>query len=437
MMTDTLYERDAGAIGSLQKLRFFPLAIAGGRGARLVEESGRELIDLSGAWGAASLGYGHPAIVEAVSRAVANPAGASILSASNAPAVALAEQLLARFPGKGTHKVWFGHSGSDANEAAYRAITKATGRTGVIAFVGAYHGCTVGSMAFSGHSVQADAAKADGLILLPYPDPYRPYRDDPTGEAVLSLLTEKLAAVPAGSIAAAFIEPIQSDGGLIVPPDGFLRKFADICRAHGILVVCDEVKVGLARSGRLHCFEHEGFVPDILVLGKGLGGGLPLSAVIAPAEILDCASAFAMQTLHGNPVSTAAGLAVLDAIDREDLVAGAERKGKMLRDGLTRLARRHNLIGDIRGRGLACGLELVTDRKTREPARPETAKLIYRAYELGLVLYYVGLNGNVLEMTPPLTISENEIGQAVDLLDQAFSELSSVPDDVLSRFAGW
>lgn len=437
MMTDSLYERDAAAIGSLQKLRFFPLAIAGGRGARLVEESGRELIDLSGAWGAASLGYGHPAIVEAVSRAAANPAGASILSASNAPAVALAEQLLARFPGKGTHKVWFGHSGSDANEAAYRAITKATGRTGVIAFVGAYHGCTVGSMAFSGHSVQADAAKADGLILLPYPDPYRPYRDDPTGEAVLSLLTEKLAAVPAGSIAAAFIEPIQSDGGLIVPPDGFLRKFAAICRAHGILVVCDEVKVGLARSGRLHCFEHEGFVPDILVLGKGLGGGLPLSAVIAPAEILDCANAFAMQTLHGNPVSTAAGLAVLDAIDREDLVAGAERKGKMLRDGLTRLARRHDLIGDIRGRGLACGLELVTDRKTREPARAETAKLIYRAYELGLVLYYVGLNGNVLEMTPPLTISENEIGQAADLLDQAFSELSSVPDDVLSRFAGW
>ena len=148
MMADDLYSRDAAAIGNLQKLRFFPLAVAGGRGARLVEESGRELIDLSGAWGAASLGYGHPAIVEAVSRAVADPAGASILSASNAPAVALAERLLATFPGHGTHKVWFGHSGSDANEAAYRAIVRATGRSGVVAFVGAYHGCTVGSMAF-------------------------------------------------------------------------------------------------------------------------------------------------------------------------------------------------------------------------------------------------------------------------------------------------
>ncbi len=436
-MADSLYARDAAAIGSLQKLRFFPLAVTGGRGARLVEEDGRHLIDLTGAWGAASLGYGHPALVEAVSRAVADPAGASILSAPNGPAVTLAERLLATFPGRGTHKVWFGHSGSDANEAVYRAVTKATGRSGVIAFAGAYHGCTVGSMAFSGHSVQADAQKADGLILLPYPDPYRPYEGDPTGDAILTLFKEKLAAVPAGSIAAAFIEPIQSDGGLIVPPDGFLRKFADICRAHGILVVCDEVKVGLARSGRLHCFEHEGFVPDILVLGKGLGGGLPLSAVIAPAEILDCASAFAMQTLHGNPVCAAAGLAVLDTIEAEDLAAAAEGRGNLLREGLARLAERHAMIGDIRGRGLACGVELVRDRQSREPARTETTKLIYRAHQLGLVLYHVGMNGNVLEFTPPLTITEADIHEAMNLLDRAFSEFSVVSDEEITQFAGW
>ncbi len=434
MMAQSLYDRDAEAIGNLQKLRFFPLAVTGGRGTRLVEEDGRELIDLSGAWGAASLGYGHPAIVEAVARAAANPTGASILSASNAPAVALAERLLDGFHGRGTHKVWLGHSGSDANEAAYRAIVKATGRAGVIAFIGAYHGCTVGSMAFSGHTVQADASKADGLILLPYPDPYR---GEATGEAVLKLLEERLAAVPAGSIGAAFIEPIQSDGGLIVPPDGFLRKFAAICHAHDILVVCDEVKVGLGRSGRLHCFEHEGFVPDVLVLGKGLGGGLPLSAVIAPATILDCASSFAMQTLHGNPISAAAGLAVLETIDAEGLVAAADRKGRLLRDRLATLAERHPLIGDVRGRGLACGVELVRDRRSREPARAETARLIYRAYELGLVVYYVGMNGNVLEMTPPLTMTEADIHQAADLLDKAFASLSSVPDAVLSRFAGW
>lgn len=311
------------------------------------------------------------------------------------------------------------------------------GRSGVIAFVGAYHGCTVGSMAFSGHSVQGDAAKVDGLILLPYPDPYRPYRDDPTGDAVLALLEERLTAVPVGSVAAAFLEPIQSDGGLIVPPVGFLRKFAEICRAHGILVVCDEVKVGLARSGRLHCFEHEGFVPDVLVLGKSLGAGLPLSAVIAPAEILDCASSFAMQTLHGNPTSAAAGLAVLETIEREGLAEAAERKGRMLRDGLAKLAERHALIGDIRGRGLACGVELVRDRQNREPARAEAAKLIYRAYELGLILYYVGMDGNVLEMTPPLTITEGEIGRAIERLDHAFDDFDAVDNATVAQFAGW
>ncbi|PSJ60258.1 aspartate aminotransferase family protein [Pseudaminobacter soli (ex Li et al. 2025)] len=436
-MTD-LYARDEKAIGTLQKLRFFPLAATGGEGSRLIERNGRRLIDLSATWGAASLGYGHPAVAKAVSAAVASPAGASILSASNEPAVALAERLLQSFPAKGDQKVWFGHSGSDANETVFRAVTKATGRKGIIAFAGAYHGCTTGSMAVSGHSVQADAQKADGLILLPYPDPYRPYQGDPSGDAVLALLKERLQNT-SEPVAAAFIEPIQSDGGLIVPPEGFLRKFAEICREHQILIVCDEVKVGLGRTGKLHCFEHEGFVPDILTLGKGLGGGLPLSAVIAPASILDCASAFAMQTLHGNPVCCSAGLAVLDTIEGESLADAAERKGERLREGFRQLAARHPLIGDVRGRGLACGVELVSDRETRTPAKRETAKLVYRAYELGVVLYYVGMNSNVLELTPPLTISEAEIDDALAVLDQAFEDVEQarVDEGVLGRFAGW
>ncbi len=439
-MSESLYERDGEAIAGLQKLRFFPLAIAGGHGPRLVEESGRELIDLSGAWGAASLGYGHPALVEAVSRAVANPAGASVLSAANAPATALAEKLLGLFPGNGRNKVWFGHSGSDANEAVFRAIAKATGRTGVISFVGAYHGCTTGSMAFSGHSVQAGAAKADGLVLLPYPDPFRPYEGDASGDAILDLLKQQFATTaPPEKIGCAFIEPIQSDGGLIVPPKGFFQKFADLCRQHGILVVCDEVKVGLGRSGKMHCFEHEDFVPDILTIGKGLGGGLPLSAAIGPAEIMDCATAFAMQTLHGNPVSASAGLAVLETIDREGLAEAARRKGERLREGLRQMAERHDLIGDVRGRGLATGVELIADHSDRTPASRETAKLIYRAYELGLVVYYVGMNSNVLEMTPPLTISDAEIDQALAILDRALGDVAAgrVSDAVLANFAGW
>jgi len=433
----TGYARDAAAIASLQKLRFFPQAVVGGHGARLRADDGRDLIDLSASWGAASLGYGHPALVEAVTRAVADPAGASVLSSANAPATALAERLLGLFPSDHPQKVWLGHSGSDANECALRAARQATGRPGVIAFRGAYHGGTVGSMSVSGHTVQEGADKAAGLIQLAYPDPYRPELAD--ADSVLADLEQRLAAAGPETVAACFIEPIQSDGGLIVPPAGFLRRLAAICARHGILTICDEVKVGLARTGRLHCFAHEGFRPDILVLGKGLGGGLPLSAVIGPAPVMDCATAFAMQTLHGNPVCAAAGLAVLDTIGAEELVARAGVQGNKLRLGLERLKVRHPLVGDVRGRGLALGVELVTDRASRTPARAECAQVVYRAHELGLVLYYVGMRSNVLELTPPLVLADADIDQALAILEQALTDVAAgrVDAAAVAAFAGW
>lgn len=433
----TGYARDAAVLAGVQKLRFFPQSVTGGRGARLRSGDGRELIDLSGAWGAASLGYGHPALAAAVSRAVTDPAGASVLSSANDPATALAERLLALFPSRQGQKVWLGHSGSDACECALRVARQATGRAGVIAFRGAYHGGTMGSMSVSGHSVHAGADKAAGLIQLGFPDPYR---DTPeAADSVLAGLEARLAAVGADTVAACFIEPIQSDGGLIVPPPGFLARLAAICARHGILTVCDEVKVGLTRTGRLHCFEHEGFRPDILVLGKGLGGGLPLSAVIGPDRVMDCATAFAMQTLHGNPVCAAAGIAVLDTIAAEGLAARAEARGARLRAGLSRLAERHALIGDVRGRGLALGIELVTDRGLRTPAAPQAAQAVYRAHELGLVLYYVGMRSNVLELTPPLVLTEDDVDAALDILDRAFADVAEgrVDAGAVRAFAGW
>jgi 4-aminobutyrate aminotransferase len=435
-----LIDRDAKVISRLQKLRFFPLAVVGGKGSYLIDEKGGRLLDLSASWGAASLGHSHPALIEAVSRAVANQAGASILSSTNDTTIALAERLLDRVPGKGERRVWFGHSGSDANETVARAVVAATGRTRIISFTGAYHGGTTGSMAVSAHSVQEHADKAEGLVTLAYPDPYRLGDHDLDGAAILRSLQDRFETdVPPGDVAALFIEPIQSDGGLIVPPPGFMKQLCAMCQQHGILVVSDEVKVGFARSGRFNCFEHEDITPDIVTMGKGLGGGLPLSAVIGPADILDFASSFSMQTLHGNPVCTAAGHAVLDTIVEEALMENAVETGAYLMDSLRQLMNRHTLIGDVRGRGLAIGVELVETRDGKEPAARAAAKLIYRAFELGLVHYYVGMNSNVLEMTPPLNLSRREADEAVDILDRAISDVVAgrVADSVLEGYEGW
>lgn len=434
----TLRERDARVIAEIGRLRFSPLSLVGGKGNRLIEEGGRTVLDLSGSAGPAILGYGHPAVVEAVEKSVRDMAGASLLLYPNEPAVSLAEKLLEITPGQGERRVWFGHSGSDANDCAVRVLAAATGRPRFISFVGSYHGNLSGSMGISGHTAMTHTLPRPGVLLLPYPDPYRPRF---SAEDVLAMLDFQFETTcPPNQVAAVFIEPLMSDGGLIVPPPGFLRALQERCRRHGIMIVVDEVKVGLARSGLMHCFQHEGLEPDMVVFGKGIGGGLPLSAVVGPKAVMDHAPAFALQTTAGNPVATAAGNAVLKAIEDEDLIERSARIGTLFADALRALGDRHEIVGDVRGRGLAIGVDLVADRTTREPVpAATTAKIIYRGYQLGAAFTYVGLKANVLEFMPPLTLTEAEVAEGVSIVDRAMADVAAglVSDADVASFMMW
>ena len=440
MSNNQQYDADTRYVAEIQKLRFFPQTIIGGNGCFLVDDTDRMVLDLSASWGAASLGYSHPATISVFQDAITDQAGASILSSSTAPAVQLAERLVDLVPGGDNKKVWLGHSGSDANETVFRAVTEATGRHRILSFVGAYHGGSLGSIAISGHGIQSPSSRSSGLTLIPYPDPYRPFEGDPSGQSVLDLLEYYFCTIcPPEEVAALFIECIQSDGGLIVPPQGFLAQLVNKCREHGILIVCDEVKIGLGRTGRLHSFEFEDFIPDIVTFGKGIGGGLPVSAVVAPEHILDFRTAFAMQTLHGNPICSAVANTVIDTIESEALVRNAKTQGQAFIDDLQRLATKHEIIGDIRGRGLVIGVEFVKNRTSKAPDSDFTAKFVYRCYQLGVIAYYVGRHSNVVELTPPLIITDHERQLAIDFFDQALTDVSmgKVSDKEIAEFSVW
>jgi 4-aminobutyrate aminotransferase len=442
---NSLSVRDGQAIAGMEKLRFFPLAVGSGRGSVLVEPGGRELLDFSSSWTAAGLGHGNPEITAAIARAAADPPGASILSATHPEAVALAEELLALVPtresGSGERRVYLGHAGTDANDVAIRGCRHATGKPGVIAFEGGYHGGLGVARRVSGVHVESGVPADPHVTFVPYPDPFRRHTNDST-TVLADVLAHVCQILERGKTAAVIVEPIQSDGGLIVPPQGFLRGLRALCDAHGTYLIVDEVKVGLGRTGHLHAFEQEGISPDIVTLGKVLGGGLPLSAAIGPADVLDRPTASALMTTTGNPICCAAGRAVLGIVRNGVVVQNAAERGQQIRSLLGaykatpgRSGTAH--IGDVRGRGLSIGIELVTNRKENARDPELAAKVAYRAWELGLVVYPV--RGNVLEITPALTVSTAEVEQAMEILTSAIDDaaLGIVSDEQIAPYTGW
>ncbi|MER3438332.1 MAG: aspartate aminotransferase family protein, partial [Chloroflexota bacterium] len=244
---------------------------------------------------------------------------------------------------------------------------------------------------------------------------------------------------PPEEVAAVFVEAVQSDGGDIVPPPDFMPKLRQLCDRHGIFLVVDEIKVGMGRTGRWFAYEHGGVVADLVLLGKSLGGGLPLSAIVGRREILDAGTGLALFTTVGNATSCAAGLAAIEETERLGLMAHAAEVGRYLHERLTVRLGNLPIVGDVRGLGMIQGVELVTDRQTKEPNQPAAAKIVYRAWELGLIVYYAGLWGNVLEITPPLILTRDQVDEGVEILAQAIDDVlnGKVADDVVAEFAGW
>jgi 4-aminobutyrate aminotransferase len=438
-----IIERDSRYVADAIKIRYTPFVIDRGEGCRLFDADGKSYLDFSALWSLANLGYSDPTVGQAVKDQIDRSQATVLASAIHGPGGILAERLagmLKRQP----KKVWFGLSGSDASEAAQRLLLKATGKRRLVSFIGSWHGTTDATMALSGFGGFSDFLGGSNVVKIPYPDPYRsPFQAHPDvsmTDQCLGYLEEVLfkTICPPDDVAAIFVEGIQADSGDIVPPDDFLPKLRDLCDRYGIYLVMDEVKVGMGRTGRMFSFEHAGIEPDLVLLGKALGAGFPLSAVIGPPEVLDVGTGLALYTISGNATSCAAALAGLDVLERDGLVAKAGETGAYLLDRLSTLFR-HERVGNVRGRGMICGVDLVQDRQSKDPDQPLAAKVVYRAWELGLIVFYAGTFGNVLEITPPLILSNDEIDEGVAVLDQALEDAiqGRVDEAAVAAYAGW
>jgi 4-aminobutyrate aminotransferase-like enzyme len=379
---------------------------------RVRDADGRWYLDLYAGFAAATVGYCHPRVTEAICRQAATMTHCPS-AAPSAVRAELYERLLAIAP-PGLARVLPAVTGSLANETAIQLAKAATGRSTVISFSGAYLGRTLGVVRYAGkHAYRERLGAETDAQFLPYPDPYRsPWAGRDPGVAALALL-EQLLTDPASGVASpacVVVEPIQGNGGAVVPPDGFLAGLRALCDATGALLLFDEIQCGFGRTGRMWACEHEGVVPDLLTAGKGIGGGLALAAVLGREDVMTTWPPDTItSTFLTNALTGAAACAAIDVVREERLLERAATFGARALEWLRGSLHDHPRVGDVRGRGLLLGLELVRDRDRHEPDPDYTARVVRGLRDRGVLVGRGGRFGNVVKLSPPLVIGEDEL----------------------------
>ncbi len=409
--------------------RTYPLVARRGYGAMIEDVDGNLFLDFAAGIAVVATGHCHPAVVAAIQKQAAELIHMSGTDFYYPQMVELAEKLARVTPGHEPKKVFYGNSGAEAIEAAIKLARYHTGRQKLIAFNGCFHGRTIGALSLT--ASKAVQRKGFGPLLagvhhVPFPYTYRcPFgtaTPEACSEACLAYLEGEVfkRLVDPQDVAAIIIEPIQGEGGYVPAPVGFLRELERICRTHGILLVVDEVQTGMGRTGRWWACEHAGIEPDILCIAKGVASGMPLGVTVAPARIMNWERGAHASTFGGNPVSLAAALATLDLLEQK-YIENARRMGEFIFGRIAGWPAEHKIVGEVRGRGLMIGVEIVRDQRTREPAPELRNRVVQLAFSKGLLV--LGAGETTLRMSPPLPIDEEQADFALRTLAECIAEV--------------
>jgi len=418
-----LIERDARVV-SPSYVRDYPFVVSHGKGAELWDVDGNRFVDFMSGIAVCSTGHAHPSVVAAIQKAAERFLHISC-DYWHEGQVELAELMAKLDPVSGPAMTFFANSGTEAVEAALKLARHTSRRSRIIGFLGAFHGRTMGSLAVTASKYTQQRGffpTIPGVVHVPYPNPYRPlFAGADQGQAVIAYIETLFERnLPPDEVAAILVEPIQGEGGYVVPPDGFLAGLRALCDKHGILLIFDEVQAGIGRTGKMFAWQHSGVRPDIITLAKGIGSGLPIGLCVGAKRVVEKWSPGShANTFGGNPVCCAAALATLKLVE-DGYMQNAERMGVRIMDRLKGMAQKYSAIGDIRGRGLMIGVEFVKDRATKAPAKEVATKLVNRAYHNGLLLLECGASG--IRIIPPLMIEPGLVDEGMDLLERSLRE---------------